>query len=134
MALGRLQLRFWERPWFWRALARGYGLRGEDAELLVTTGLGIRRSTAQAILEEVGRGMPPAVLEGVGARTLAVAGERDRGAVASLAAFENATTAVARSVGHQWNLESPPLFNAVVRLWLERGAVDERLKLVTPRG
>jgi pimeloyl-ACP methyl ester carboxylesterase len=123
MAAGRVMLHFWERRWFWTALARSYGLRGKDAQQLVDTGLGIRRETAIAIFEEVSRGMtvpdlPPA---------LAVAGERDRGSVASLSALA-VQRALAPGVGHQWNVEAPDLFNAALRTWLDSGAIDPRLR------
>ena len=122
-AAGRLMLRFWERRWFWSALARGYGLRGADAEQFIDTGLGIRRETAIAIFDEVSLGMtvpelPPA---------LAVAGARDRGSVASLPAIP-ALRALAPGVGHQWNVEAPALFNAALRAWLDTGAIGGGLK------
>ena len=53
MVLARAMLRFWEQRGFWTSLARSYGLRGEDADLFVETGLGIRRETALAIYDEV---------------------------------------------------------------------------------
>src|SRR5690606_27966444 len=69
MIAARLLLMFWNQRGFWTTLARSYGLTGDDAELFVTTGLGIRRETAVAIYDEIRRGVPESVLAGVVAPT-----------------------------------------------------------------
>ena len=130
--MSRAMLAFWERRGFWSALARSYGLRGDDASLFIETGLGIRRETALAVFDEISAGTPPASIAAIAAPTLVVAGERDRGAVASLPLLPRAFRAIAPGVGHQWNLENPQLFNSVVRHWLEHREADRALKAVTP--
>lgn len=129
--LSRVMLAFWERRAFWSALARSYGLRGDDATLFIETGLGIRRETALAVFDEVSAGTPAASIASIEAPTLAVAGERDRGAVASLSLLPRAVRAIAPGVGHQWNLENPQFFNAVLGHWLEHRQVHPSLGAVT---
>jgi pimeloyl-ACP methyl ester carboxylesterase len=129
-ALSRIMLGFWRRRGFWAALARSYGLRGEDAEQFIETGLGIRRETATAVYEEVCLGTPATSIAAIAAPTFVLAGERDRGAIASLGFMTRAIRAVAPGVGHQVNLEDPELFNAVLRHWLEQRAALPRLKAI----
>jgi pimeloyl-ACP methyl ester carboxylesterase len=133
MVLARAMLRFWEQRGFWTSLARSYGLRGEDADLFVETGLGIRRETALTIYDEVSRGVPAETLARVGAPLIAVAGGRDSSAIhrdslARLrAAVPGAKLAVAPGMHHQWNIEDVELFNAALRSWLSSREVSPLL-------
>lgn len=124
MAMAGLLLRFWERRGFWSNLARSYGLRGEDAELFIETGLGIRRQTAVAIYDEIRRGVPSTTLDAVSAPALVVAGEKDSPAITraslAIAADLGWTTAIAPGMHHQWNIENIELFNRSLRAWLDR--------------
>lgn len=128
-----LLLRLWSRRGLWVALGRSYGLTGEDLELFVSTGLGIRRQTAEAIYGEVLRGIPRATLGKVRAPTLAVAGERDSKAVvgsslwAVARGIPGSLTAVAPGMHHQWNIEDAALFNSALRTWLVSGILDAGL-------
>ncbi len=129
-----VMLRFWEKRGFWTALARSYGLHGEDADLFVETGLGIRRETAVAIFDEVRDGVAPEVLARINAPTAAVAGGRDspairRDSLARLrAAVPQARLAVAPGMHHQWNIEDVELFNAALRPWLTSREVSPFLE------
>lgn len=131
-----VMLRFWEQPRFWSTLARSYGLRDDDAEQFVQTGLGIRRETAVAIYDEIRRGVPAATLARVTAPTLAVAGRKDSVAVHrhSLerlrAEMPHALRAVAPGMHHQWNIEDVDLFNSALRAWLDRGEIATGLTRV----
>lgn len=131
-----LLLRFWTQPRFWSALARSYGLTGDDAALFVTTGLGIRRETAERIYAEVLRGVPAEQLALVTAPTLAVAGEKDSTAVtgASLERVRReiagSLVAIAPRMHHQWNIENVELFNRALRSWLDARAIDTELDTV----
>jgi len=124
VVIGRLMLLLWNLRGFWAAQARAYGLRGDDAELFVTTGLGIKRDTARAILEEVALGIPSVLLESVSAPTIAVAGGADSAAIvrASLdrvaAGIRGSVVATAPELHHQWNIENVELFNESLRAWL----------------
>jgi pimeloyl-ACP methyl ester carboxylesterase len=136
--VGRAMMLFWKRRGFWTSLARSYGLSGDDAELFVTTGLGIRVETARAVLDEVRLGMPATLLSRVSVPTLAVAGAKDSGAVsaASLerirAGIAGSLAAVAPGMHHQWNIENVQLFNAALREWLDHGAIARGLEAQRP--
>ncbi|MEO6200933.1 MAG: alpha/beta hydrolase [Cryobacterium sp.] len=123
--IGRLMLLLWNQRSFWTTQARSYGLTGDDADLFVTTGLGIKRETARAILEAVALGIPSGLLKGVTAETIAVAGGSDSAAIVR-ASLERVATGIRGSVvrtapglHHQWNIENVHLFNASLRAWLE---------------
>lgn len=131
MVMARLLLRFWEQPAFWSNLARSYGLRGDDAQLFVSTGLGIRRETAVAIYDEVRRGVAAETLDAVRAPALVVAGQKDSPAITrtslAIAADLGWDTAIAPGMHHQWNIENIDLFNRSLRAWLDRREVHESL-------
>ncbi len=121
----RLLLAFWNQRRFWTTLAASYGLKGEDAELFVSTGLGIRRETAVSIYNEISRGVPATVLAAITAPTLVVAGEQDSSAITRTSIdvvrgrIANSTVAIAPGMHHQWNIEDVELFNSALRAWLD---------------
>lgn len=127
--LAHLQLRFWERQWYWRATARAFGIPAEDREVFVRTGLGIAVETERAVVDEVVAGRDLAPLAGVRAPVLVVAGGRDSRRIRSeslaalAAAIPGARTAVAPGGHHHWNAEKPDLFSAMVREWVRDGRV-----------
>ena len=133
MLLARTLLRFWEQRGFWTSTARSYGLRGEDADLFVETGLGIRRETAEAIYDEVREGVPADVLARITVPTLAVAGGRDSPAIHrdSLERLRtevpHSLVAVAPGMHHQWNIEDVEVFNAAAHAWLTSREVSPLL-------
>lgn len=120
----RVLLAFWNQRGFWTTLARSYGLAEEDAELFISTGLGIRRETAVAIYTEVRRGMSARTLARVSAPTIVVAGEKDSRAITggsldrARAEIPGAVTAIAPGMHHQWNIENVTMFNESLRVWL----------------
>ena len=71
----------------------------------------------------------PAPSAAVTTPTLAVAGSLDSGTItgASLdavrAGVAGSLVATASGLHHQWNVESPDLFNAALRCWLDDGTV-----------
>ncbi len=126
----RVMLTQWEREGFWRSLARTFRLPEDSVELFVTTGLGIKRSAAEAIYREVSTPIAAerlARLARLSAPVLAVAGSKDSASVRrdSLDALSSAgvRTAVAPGMHHQWNIENVELFNSAVRCWIESGDV-----------
>jgi len=129
----RLMIALWNSRGFWRGMARSYGLHGEDAELFVDTGAGIRQETARRIFAEVLPGIDPATLAPITAPTLAIAGGRDAAFVreGSLRligeAVPDAVTAIAPGLHHHGNIEDPDLFNEAVRAWITRGTVSPGL-------
>ncbi|MFC8922374.1 alpha/beta fold hydrolase [Cellulosimicrobium sp. NPDC057127] len=131
-AVGRAQLRVWDRPWYWHGQARAMGIPADAREVFVRSGLAIRRATEERIVDEVYRGCWPDGLESSGARVLAVAGSRD------LRAARDALTTVARRVPdavvrlapgmhHQWSAEDPELFSAMIRSWVVDGVAHPGL-------
>lgn len=122
--LGRILLLAWERSGFWESTARSYGLRDEDARQFVETGLGIRRDTARAVLDEVRRGVPADVLAHVDVPTLALAGGRDSAAIRGeslrrvRAGILNSRAGVLPGLHHQFTVEAPDRFNRLLRAWL----------------
>lgn len=123
MIAARALLRLaWNQRGFWAATAKAYGLKGDDAEQFIETGLGIRRETAVTIYDEIRNGIADATLEALRAPAIAVAGDRDSPAIwrDSLARLRNAgvTVAIAPGMHHQWNVENIELFNSALREWL----------------
>jgi pimeloyl-ACP methyl ester carboxylesterase len=133
VVIGRLMLILWNQRGFWASTARSYGLKGEDAELFVTTGLGIKRETARSILDQVAPGIPSALLKRVAAPTMAVAGGADSTTIAVVslkrlvAGIADSVVATASGLHHQWNIENVDLFNESVRTWLTSGAAAKGL-------
>lgn len=129
----RVLLAFWNQRGFWTTLARSYGLTGEDAELFVSTGLGIRRETAVAIFAEVRRGVPAETLAAVDTPTILVAGESDSPAISrgslqrARAEIPGSITATAPGMHHQWNIENVEMFNQSLRVWLTSGEASPGL-------
>lgn len=125
VAVGRLMLLMWNQKSFWRSLARSYGLRGDDAELFISTGLGIESSTARAIFAEVAQGISTDVLERVTVPTVSIAGGADSAAIAGVSldlvasVLPDSLTATAPGLHHQWNIEGVELFNSAVHEWLD---------------
>ncbi|WP_240323327.1 alpha/beta fold hydrolase [Amycolatopsis ruanii] len=129
--VARLQLLFWRAPWFWRALAAGFGLPAGARERYVAHGLSVRRETASAMFADVyARGVPAGVGDYAGP-LLAIAGEKEdvvvRRSLATLARIApQAQVRLAPGMHHIWNVEDTALFNEVLRAWLT-GTTDPRL-------
>lgn len=131
------QLAIWESPRYWRAVARGAGLTGADAEHYVEQGKVIRRSTMRAVTSWVNPGIPPEVLRGITAPVLAVAGSREpayfhRSLRALAAAVPHAQTRLVPGVHHIWTIEQPNFFDEVLGTWIE-GRVHRGLSPVSAR-
>lgn len=129
--LGFLQLRAWDRRWFWQAQARVFGLPAQDRELFVTHGLSVTRDNASRMLREVYDGQLPAGLARYDGPLLAVAGEKeDRSVRTSFASLRELVPRVecriAPGMHHAWSIEDVDLFNDMVRGWV-RGEIDGRL-------
>lgn len=136
ITVGRFMLLMWNQKGFWTSLARSYGLLGDDAQLFITTGLGIRSATARTIFTEVAARIPADLLERVTAPTLSVAGGADSAAIAGdsleriSAGIPSSLTATAPGLHHQWNIENVELFNSALRSWLESRTIAAGLDAV----
>lgn len=129
--LCRLQLAFWRRPWFWRAVAAGLRLPTDSRARYVAHGLSVRRETAAAMFAEVCAGGVSTNVRDYSGPLLAVAGEKEsatvRRSLAALAkAAPQARPRLAPGMHHVWNVEDASLFNDVLRSWLN-GTIDRRL-------
>lgn len=122
-SVAALQFAFWEKPWFWRAQARAFGLPADSVELYVQHGLSVRRGNAERMLAQVYAGVMPAGLERFQNRLLAVAGEKEPAVVAASfgplrAKLPLAEFRLAPGMHHVWNVEDEHLFTGMVRHWV----------------
>ncbi|MCR1981688.1 alpha/beta hydrolase [Cellulosimicrobium cellulans] len=136
-AVGRAQLRVWDRRWYWEAQARAFRLPADARDLFVRSGLAIRRDNMARTLRDVYGGCWPTGLEASGARVLAVAGSRDlraaRSALGTIARrVPDAVVRLAPGMHHQWSAEDPDLFSATIHSWVVDGVAHPRL--VPPAG
>lgn len=135
--LARLQLRLWDRPWFWRGQARMFGLPADVRDEFVAGGLAISRVTAERAVGQVLSGTVPLGLAAYPGPYLALAGEREQRSVRdSFAALRDlvpqAVTGIAPGMHHAWSIEDVGLFNTVVRTWIEQGKASDELTHVQP--
>ncbi|GIG71293.1 alpha/beta fold hydrolase [Phytomonospora endophytica] len=129
--VARLQLAFWRRRWYWRALAAGMRLPADARDRYVGHGLSVRKETARAMFTDVYAGGVPDGLRDYEGPLLAIAGEKEDAVVresltALAAAAPQARLRLAPGMHHVWNVEDTGLFNDVLRGWLD-GTVDPRL-------
>ncbi|WP_324013286.1 alpha/beta fold hydrolase [Microbacterium sp. JZ37] len=130
-AITALQLALWDAAWFWRAQAAAFRLPEDAREEFVRHGLSVRKENARAMSADVDAGRVPTGLGAYGGALLAVAGEREpavvRRSLAVLrAALPTARTGLVPRMHHVWNVEDVPLFNDVVREWMD-GRMDPRI-------
>ncbi|GAB2635075.1 alpha/beta fold hydrolase [Kribbella swartbergensis] len=129
--LARMQLTFWESPWFWKALAAGFRLPVDSRDLYVSHGLSVQRETARRMLDDVHTGGVPDNLGAYDGPMLLVAGEREprvvrRSLRAVAPVVPHAETRLAPRMHHIWNIENPHLFDTMILTWLN-GHIDPRL-------
>ncbi len=130
----RMMLALWNQPSYWRGTGRSYGLEGDDLDLFVATGAGIKRSTARRIYQEFLPGTDRAKLIGITVPTLCVAGAKDAAFVRVksmrylLSAMPSARCAIAPGVHHHWNVEDAALFNRVALDWIHARRLAEGLQ------
>lgn len=130
--LGLVQLRAWDRRWFWVAQSRAFQLPAEDRDLFVEHGLTVSKDNAVRMMREVYAGALPPGLSAYRGPLLAVAGSREsawvrRSFPALRRAVVQAQCRLAPGMHHAWNVEDAELFNDVVRAWVG-GSVDPRLR------
>ncbi|WP_372699879.1 alpha/beta fold hydrolase [Arthrobacter sp. JSM 101049] len=129
------QLRFGDAEWFWKVQAGAYGIPGNARRIYSDHGLTLRPENMKAMLDEVAAGGLPEGLGDYAERLLMVAGSREPSVVrkgfADVAAVRPDTVfRLAPGMHHQWSIEDPLFFNAMVRAWIERGEIHPRLEPV----
>lgn len=115
-----LQLKAWERRWFWRMQAAMFRLPPESREDFIAAGLAVSRRTAERMYGEIFAGSMP---EGRFAYTgpmLAIAGSREAPSVrdafpALVAAMPQTRTWLAPGMRHIWSIQDPELFTGTIR-------------------
>ncbi|GAA1359232.1 alpha/beta hydrolase [Arthrobacter rhombi] len=129
------QLRFGDAEWFWKVQAGAFGIPAHSRQLYSDHGLSLRPENMKALVEEVYAGGLPGGLGDFAGRLLMVAGAREPAVVrkgfADVAAVRpNTEFRLAPGMHHQWSIEDPLFFNAMVRAWIERGEAHPRLARV----
>ncbi|MEE1622059.1 alpha/beta fold hydrolase [Zafaria sp. Z1313] len=127
------QLRFWDAEWFWKMQAGAFGIPADSRRLYSDHGLTLRPENMKAMMEEVYAGGVPGGLADFAGRLLVVAGAKEPSVVrkgfAEIAqAKPDAVFRLAPGMHHQWSIEDPLFFNAMVRAWIERGEAHPRLR------
>jgi pimeloyl-ACP methyl ester carboxylesterase len=132
---GLAQVPLWDRPAYWKFLARAYRMPADSVDIFVETGLGIDRESARRMVPEIYDGVPAALLDGLchlDAPVLAIVGEKEprtfRDALSEVTS--RAPRAVARlapGMHHVWSLEDPELFHATLSHWLTTGEPSDAL-------
>ncbi len=132
-ALARVQLRCWDYKWFWQLQARAFRLPADSYGVFVEHGLRMQSANAHRMLGEVfAGGLPPGLVEYRG-RLLALAGGKEPRAICDALkviarTVPHGVAAVVPGMHHVWNVEDPPLFNEVVRQWIN-GSVHAGLNV-----
>ena len=129
--LARLQLRAWDRSWFWKLQALAFRVPADSRSAFVEVGMGVRKDTAERMYEEIFAGsLPPGRFDYDGPM-LAIAGEREPRSVAAafpalVAAMPQTRTWIAPRMRHVWNIQDPDLFTRTIVDFADRG--------ITPQG
>ncbi|TFD27556.1 alpha/beta fold hydrolase [Cryobacterium cryoconiti] len=126
--LNSLQLPLWDRPWYWRAQAKAFGLPADAVDLFVEHGLSLRADNARRVFDDVNRGGAPEGLGGYHGPLLAVAGERESHLVRDsfpllVSHLPQTRTWIAPGMHHVWSIENADLFTRMVLGWVDRSEV-----------
>lgn len=126
--LAELQLRAWDRRWFWRMQSAMFRIPGDARERFIAAGMGVTAETARTMYREIFDGSMP---EGRFAYTgplLAIAGEHEAGDVrrafpALREAAPQTRTWIAPRMRHVWSIQDPDLFTRTVLDVVDGGVV-----------
>lgn len=131
-ALSLVQLKLLGSEWYWRFQAGAHGMVDNERELFASHGLKLNATNMRAIRDELDPGGLPSNLSAYKARVLVLAGAKEPKLVQR--SFEplsillpQAQTRLVPQMHHQWNIQDPVFFNAVVRRWISNGQIHERL-------
>lgn len=126
--LAELQLRAWDRRWFWQMQAALFRIPADAREQFIAAGRGVSAETAHGMYGEIFAGsMPPGRFAYAGPM-LAIAGERESKDVrAAFSALERAMpqtrTWVAPGMRHIWSIQDPALFTRTIVDFVDRDMV-----------
>ncbi len=131
-AMQRMQLKLIGSEWYWRFQAGAYGMVENERELFAEHGVKLKAENMRAIMDEIGPGALPANLSSYTGPILVLAGAKEPKVVAKSfaqlsAALPQAKLRLVPGMHHQWNIENPLLFNAVLRRWITSGGLHQIL-------
>jgi len=128
----RMQLKLIGSEWYWRFQAGAYGMVDDERELFAEHGVKLKAENMRAIMNDLDPGGLPKNLSAYQGPVLALVGSKEPKLVQkSFASLrENLPQTITRVVPgmhHQWNIENPLLFNAVLRRWITDGGLHQIL-------
>ncbi|HWV49802.1 MAG TPA: alpha/beta hydrolase, partial [Microbacterium sp.] len=123
--LARLQLRAWDRPWFWKLQAFAFRVPADSRQAFVEAGMGVSRDTAQRMYEEIFAGSLPEGRFRYDGPMLAIAGEKEPASVAAAfpalaAAMPQTRTWIAPKMRHVWSIQDAELFTRTLTDFADR--------------
>ena len=122
-AVQRMQLKLIGSEWYWKFQAGAYGMVDNERELFAEHGVKLKPENMRAIMGDLDSGGLPADLSAYTGPALVLAGASEpkfvqRSFPAIAEALPQAAIRVVPGMHHQWNIENPLLFNAVLRRWI----------------
>ncbi|TFB90552.1 alpha/beta hydrolase [Cryobacterium algoricola] len=128
--LNTLQLRLWDKAWYWKAQAKAFGLPEDAVDLFVGHGLGIRADNAARVFADVNRGGCPESLDDYRGPLLAVAGGKESSLVRRSfpelqRRLPQTLTWIAPGMHHVWSIEDAALFTRMIVGWVDKATVPE---------
>lgn len=126
--LAELQLRAWDRRWFWQMQAQLFRIPADAREQFIASGQGVSRETATRMYGEIFAGSMPAGPFDYTGPMLAIAGEKEprdvqRAFAALTAAMPQTRTWIAPKMRHVWSIQDPELFTKTIVDFVDREAV-----------
>lgn len=126
--VAELQLRAWDRRWFWRMQAAMFRIPADARKQFIAAGMGVSAQTAHAMYGEIFDGsMPPGRFDYAGPM-LAIAGEREprdvaRAFPALTLAMPQTRTWIAPRMRHVWSIQDADLFTRTIVDFVDLDAV-----------
>lgn len=126
--LAELQLRAWDRRWFWRMQALMFRLPADSREEFISAGMAVSADTARRMYGEIFAGSLPEGRFAYEGPMLAIAGEREAPSVraafpALIEAMPQARTWIAPRMRHIWSIQDPDLFTRTIVDFVDHGTV-----------
>jgi pimeloyl-ACP methyl ester carboxylesterase len=126
--LAELQLRSWDKRWFWSMQAAMFRIPADARELFVSDGMGVDKDAAARMYREIFDGSMPDGRFGYSGPMLAIAGGRESGSVAAafpalVAAMPQTRTWTAPGMRRVWSIQDPDLFTRTIMDFVENDVV-----------
>lgn len=130
--LQRMQLKLIGSEWYWRFQAGAYGMVDDERELFAEHGVKLKAENMRAIMNDLDPGAMPKNLSAYQGPVLALVGSKEPRLVQKSFGvlrekLPQVITRVVPGMHHQWNIENPILFNAVLRRWITDGGLHQIL-------